>query len=77
MTLRRSMAEVARGLALLPGPASILLLTILYDTLFETVLPLAVSWLIDNSLIPRRADLFALPALLVASGWLLSAGNQL
>jgi len=70
------MREVTRHLAAFPLVSLGILATVLFDTLFETALPLIIAWMIDNAVLKGRIDLFPLPAALLVGGWLASVANQ-
>jgi ATP-binding cassette subfamily B protein len=76
MSIPKVLREVSRHLAAFPLVSLGILATILFDTLFETALPLILSWMIDNAVLKGRMDLFPLPAALLAGGWLVSVANQ-
>lgn len=60
-----------------PGLSLAVVLTIVFDTAFESLIPLIFALLIDTAVLPGKTELFWGPALLMAAGWLLSASGQL
>jgi len=66
-----------RHLGAFPAALGVVVVTVLFDTFFETALPLGLGWLIDHAVVPGRADLFLLPAALLAGGWVTSVAAQI
>jgi ATP-binding cassette subfamily B protein len=76
MTIPAVLGVLGRRLGAFPLLSGAVLGSVLFDTTFETLVPLVLSWAIDEVVIPGRPGLFWVPVLLMAGGWILSVANQ-
>jgi ATP-binding cassette subfamily B protein len=76
MTLPSVLGVLGRRLGAFPLVSGAVLASVLFDTAFETLVPLILSWTIDEVVVPARPGLFWIPVVLLAGGWMLSVVNQ-